>query len=615
MFEVDDPSPAEATVAQGDGVEVSATVTNTGDASGTQDIEFRVDENVLATDSLSLDAGGSASVSATLDTSDLDVGEYTHAVASADDEQTGTLTLVSAPAAYGDIEAFQTAAERGPDARDALATCEAFVEGWLAYQDEETRLIPDEIDQSAWWPEDAAADNWPFMVITSWITNEQRFENEMKLMLGSEQARTNRLDPPLAAPYDLNANDYLFADPDLENLIFGSMEYVKDGLMPITNLLVADGNAWTNRLLELMDSIWEHASVETDFGMVPADDVEVNGEMLQISSRIYWMTGEEVHLDRATRLADWFLLGGNHPTDDFDSLRLSDHGAEIISGLTEVYATVHHARPDKAEEYREPIHRMLDRILEVGVDDDGMMHVRIDPQNGTVLNDSIIDTWGYNYNGYYTVYLLDEKEEYRDAVVHALENIDAYRERSNEWADTSADGLADSAESAINLYNREAIEGVPEWMDAMAQDMMDSQQSDGIFEGWHGDGNVARTLTMYALYKQQGVRLSPWREDVLVGSVSDSETLYVHVESAQDYEGTLVLDTPRHDHHMNMPLDYPRINQYPEWFTLTPEQSFTYTRHEQGGEATVHAHEGTELPISIPGGTPVGFVIEPDSIE
>jgi len=92
-FNVSDLTPTDATVTQGDAVDVSATVTNTGNASGTQDIEFRVDGSVVDTQSLSLDAGGSASVSTTLDTSGLDPGGHTHAVASVDDERSGTLTI------------------------------------------------------------------------------------------------------------------------------------------------------------------------------------------------------------------------------------------------------------------------------------------------------------------------------------------------------------------------------------------------------------------------------------------------------------------------------------------------------------------------------------------
>lgn len=33
------------------------------------------------------------------------------------------------------------------------------------------------------------------------------------------------------------------------------------------------------------------------------------------------------------------------------------------------------------------------------------------------------------------------------------------------------------------------------------------------------------------------------------------------------WEGRLVFDKPRHKVNMRLPLDYPRINQFPEWFT------------------------------------------------
>ena len=94
------------------------------------------------------------------------------------------------------------------------------------------------------------------------------------------------------------------------------------------------------------------------------------------------------------------------------------------------------------------------------------------------------------------------------------------------------------------------------------------QKPDGIIEGWHGDGNFARTSLMYALWKTQGVTVQPWRADVRFGAVREGGTLYLSLTADQPWEGRLVFDRPRHKLLMHLPLDYPRINQFPEWFTV-----------------------------------------------
>ena len=66
---------------------------------------------------------------------------------------------------------------------------------------------------------------------------------------------------------------------------------------------------------------------------------------------------------------------------------------------------------------------MFDRILEVARDPRGMLYNTINPQSGKPTSTRICDTWGYNYNGIYTVYLIDGTEAYRQAVRKALGNL------------------------------------------------------------------------------------------------------------------------------------------------------------------------------------------------
>jgi len=79
-------------------------------------------------------------------------------------------------------------------------------------------------------------------------------------------------------------------------------------------------------------------------------------------------------LDWAEAIGDHYLLGDHHPTRDLEYLRLRDHRCELISGLCELYVTLHFARPEKKKIYQQPLYEMLDRILEVGRNEDGFFY-------------------------------------------------------------------------------------------------------------------------------------------------------------------------------------------------------------------------------------------------
>ncbi len=502
---------------------------------------------------------------------------------------------------------FARAALHGGQANEQFVRCRRFVDGWLAQADEATGLIPRNLDRDRdiWNAKDSAADNYPFMVLTAALTDRALFEGRMLDMLHTETRLTSRIDR-LPDTWSFSKQAFQTERPDLPSILFGSSEYVKDGLMPLTEWLGV--SPWSERMLGIVDDIWKHAPVETSRGMIPSENVELNGEMLQVLSRLYWMTGAEKYLEYAIRLGDYYLLDGHHPTRDFQSLRLRDHGCEITSGLAELYVTVHFARPEKKAVYREPIHAMFDRILAVGRDPRGMLYNTFNPRTGE--HDSrICDTWGYNYNGIYSVYLIDGTTAYRDAVRRVLGNLHEHL-TEHDWG--SADEYADSIEGAINLYNREPVASAAEWIDSEIKDMWRGQRPDGVIEGWHGDGNSARTAIMYALWKSQGLRIEPWRADVRCGAVRRGEAIYVSITADQPYSGRLIVDRPRHKVVMHLPIDYPRINQFPEWFTAAPDERYVLHRV---GDNTDQALTGQELlegaPLRLQPGVELRLVIRP----
>ncbi len=481
---------------------------------------------------------------------------------------------------------FAAASKNAEQANEGFKRADKFVRGWLELADPKTGLIPRNTKDMYWNAQDSAADNYPFMVLTSSFTDTSLFQGKMKDMLDTEIKLTSRIDN-LPDTFDFKTQKFRTDKPNINSIIFGSSEYIKDGLLPLTEWL--GQSPWYDRMVAILDDMWKHAPVETPFGRIVSDNVEVNGEMLQTLSRLYWMTGRPQYLEYAVRLGDYYLLGDHHPTNDLKRLRLRDHGCEIVSGLCELYATVSFAKPDKKKQYEKPIHQMLDRILEVGRKDDGMFYDAVNPITGDVLSKRTADTWGYTYNGYYTVYLIDKTQRYLDETKRVLKNISKYTNYA--WEGASSDGYADSIESAISLYNRLPSDSVADWIDSETKVMWAKQKPTGIIEGWHGDGNFARTTIMYCLWKTQGISIHPWRQDVRIGAVRNADKLYISLISDKPWNGRIKFDQPRHNTIMKLPIDWPRINHFPEWFTVKEGASYTLTNNADSSARTYTSNQ------------------------
>ena len=509
-------------------------------------------------------------------------------------------------------QAFSQALENGRLANEGFKRCVHFVKGWAEHADPNTGLIPRNLGESAdlWNAADSAADNYPFMVLTAAITNRGLFEGRMLDMLRTETKLTSRI-ATLPDTYSFSKQNFQDAEPNMGRIIFGASEYIKDGLLPLTEWL--GPSPWSKRLTGILDDLWKYAPVETKYGKILSTNQEINGEMLQTLSRIYWMTGQDKYLQAAVRIGDYYLLDKHHPTRDAGKLRLRDHGCEIVSGLCELYATVHFAMPQKKQEYQRPIHKMLDRILEVGRNEHGLLYNVINPQTGShdTYGKGLCDTWGYNLNGYYTVYLIDGTEAYRDAVLKALGNLNEHY-RNYDWEHDSADGYADSIESALNLYNREPVASAAKWADSEIKVMWNMQKPSGIIEGWHGDGNFARTTIMYCLWKTKGITVRPWRDDVVFGAVQQGDSLNISIVASKQWKGKIIFDTPRHKTNMKMPLDWPRINQFPEWFTVQFDKHYTVGDLTADSKATYTGRQLYEgLAMALQAGVEQRLLVQP----
>ena len=390
-----------------------------------------------------------------------------------------------------------------------------FTRAWLQKTDPDSSLIPSNLDNRSdlWDPANAAADNYPFMVLTAYLLDTDLLNGPLLDILHQEKTLTSRVGV-LPDVYSFSKNDFNEYPLNLGHVIFGASEYIKDGLIPLNELMGA--SPWQDRMMEMLDELFRHTDdfneLEKYFKRASSVE-EINGEMLQILSRVYWMTGKVKYLNWAIKIADHYLLEMDFSQTDY--LRLRDHGCEIIGGLSELFLTLHRLEHPKVEAYRPPFYRLLDRILVYGRNTDGLFYNAINLKTQTPVDDGIADNWGYILNAYYTTWMVDQKVEYIQAVHKPFKALNL-NYRNYNWEPGaqrgplgSHDGYADAIESGINLLNRENDSDLRTWIDSEIKVMFGMQQPDGIVEGWHGDGNFARTALMYGLWKTQGARLSP----------------------------------------------------------------------------------------------------------
>ena len=480
-----------------------------------------------------------------------------------------------------DTQLVNKAVENAELSHESFQRSLDFTRAWLQKTDPETGLIPSNLGYKVdiWDPANAAADNYPFMVLTAYILDSELLQDELLDILYKEKTLTSRVGV-LPDVYSFSKKDFNEYPLNMGHVIFGASEYIKDGLVPLNELM--GDSPWQNRMMEMLDELYTHiedfSALEKYFKRSSSVE-EINGEMLQTLSRVYWMTGEEKYLNWAIKIADKYLLEMDFSKTNY--LRLRDHGCEIIGGLSELFLTLYWLEHEKVEDYRPPLYRLLDSILLHGRNADGLFYNSINLKIQAPVDDRIADNWGYILNAYYTAWMVDQKEEYIQAVRKPFKALKR-KYRNYNWEPGnqrgplgSHDGYADAIESGINLLNRENDPDLSYWIDSEIKVMFRMQKPDGIVEGWHGDGNFARTALMYGLWKTQGARLSPWNPSLRIGAASFERGTYFVLSAQTNWEGKLVFDPIRHKAILNLPVDYPRINQFPEWFTVDPQVRYS----------------------------------------
>ena len=500
------------------------------------------------------------------------------------------LSLAAAP----DVP-VPTAGENGRMATRALVDSQRIMHAWLARRDATTGLLPHRGEfrgsryDPSWVVANTAADLYPFMVMAARFTEPAAYHGAMLDILRQETLLTTRVGR-LSDDVHGGGKGFVRATPDMDAIIFGSSEYMKDGLIPLTELF--GDTPWYHRMEGIASDIVTQAPYRTARGTLPAQTAEINGNMLQVLSRLYFRTGSAAYRDQVLAIADFYFLDmlpttQYLPVDRWDTASrkplttrfvLSDHGNEIVGGLSEAFVLASHARPDKAAAYREPFVKMIDRLLEVGRTADGVWHHDIDIATGAPIANRHAHCWGYMFNAVYTAYMTTGETRFRDAVERGIAAV--VRDPSYLFDETppvewwSANSYSDAIESAIVLMNRLPNPALAAHVDVATAKMLDRIRPDGIVEDWHGDGNTIRTALMYMMWKTQGARLEPWDRRVHLSASRRGETATFVVEAEATWTGAVRLDFPRHRDHLHLPINYPRLNEWPEWFTVEHDRRY-----------------------------------------
>jgi len=447
------------------------------------------------------------------------------------------------------------------------------------------------IADGSWNYRDTAADCYPFLAWAAFVADEDALRGPVRAILEAERKLCNQLDR-IPVPFDLAKKAK--TDPPYEQLVFEASEYVKDGLVAIVE---ADGKGpWFERMKEIIEDLWKHARVETSFGKIPSDNIEVNGDHMQALPRLFAMTGERKFLEWAERLADHYL-----DRDDFVPSRLRDHGCEIIGGLGLLLGVESETNPEKAKAYAPKIRRMLDEILARGLNPDGLMLNTIAKEPGR-HDGPLSDGWGYNYVAYICYDMATGETRYRAAIEEPLRNLSKPLYKDYRWEGDNIDGYADSIEGAIYVLNRVPVAEGFAWVDretaAHVARSADPLESAPLWGTMKLESNGVRTVILHALMHTRGLIARPWRRGLALGACESPEGLAVVVRAKEDWSGRLVFDVPRHKLYMGFRRDWPRMNTMPEWFTV--EADARYNVRSVRGALAEKEWSGADLARGLP---------------
>jgi hypothetical protein len=86
--------------------------------------------------------------------------------------------------------------------------------------------------------------------------------------------------------------------------------------------------------------------------------------------------------------------------------------------------------------------------------------------------------------------------------------------------------------------------------------------------------------------------------------VRDGSKVLLSVSAETDWHGAVRLDHPRHRDHLHLPVNYPRLNEWPEWFTVEHDRRYQ-VRVGETASVRLGAELVQGLPLSLRAGETV----------
>lgn len=483
------------------------------------------------------------------------------------------------------------AALNGHLSHEALLRALALHQDWLKRRHDGTDLYRQSADRPEWNYRNTAADFFCFHLHGALQLNRAAMPSLHETLDAEALLRTEQ---NLCFPVRFDTAQPV--DVDHDELLFGSSEYAKDGLVSVYERHGPD--LIGERFIRIVDAVMEASRHESPFGPIPGTGAEINGNMLQVCGRLSYVTGRPEYAEFAARIADAMIekalpANAGLPPKFFDyeknkvieaSLKLKDHGNEAVLGLAEAYAMAVARRDedprwrDRANRWGPPIAKMLNIILEHGVNEEGLLMGSMQPSPPRPDSSKLCDNWGYILVGgiCFTDAARRDGKIDKSTLAAIEQGIDRIansvfaRSPARPWSvEGGMDADADAVESALYMagYRPTLREAALRWADEQVDMMFEQQKLDGSVLVDYLDGNFIRTSLMYADARSGGWRVQPWREDVRVGfAVDASGRVAVSVACGQPYEGRLVPDYPRHRTLMKLPWNWARLNSWPEWY-------------------------------------------------
>ncbi len=464
--------------------------------------------------------------------------------------------------------------------------------------DPKTRLFRATGD--SWNYRDTAADCYPFLAWAAYFINREAFEGPVRDALHAE---INLCSQHGAIPvdYDFRTSEKQVNQP-YDSVVFGASEYMKDGLVAVVE--AAGPGEWLDRMRAIADELWKRAGIDTPYGKLVSSNLEVTGDHMQVLVRLFGLTGEQKYLDYARRIADYYL---NDPS--FVPRYLRDHGCELIGGLGLLQGVLSTVEPEEEKRYRPLIKKMLDTILERGLNSDGLLLNTLADAPGPHDDKPLTDNWGYNYVSFYCYYLVTGDAKYRDVIRTPLMNLAKPKYHLYPWEGTNIDGYADSIEGALYLLNVVPVEEGVQWADREVADALIGKPIPGTSKF---ECNAIRTVTLYALSKTQGIHVPKWRDDLKLGAARDGDGIVIYLSAKDPWKGRLIFDVPRHSLWFNFAHDWPRINYLPEYFTVNPKNNYTVKMDSDTTRVMTGESLRSGLPVALEAGEELTISVKPD---